>query len=89
MSMDPQPVVVITLKEIWEAVTRLTGRVDVLITQQDTLSRDQANHERESDAVRKDHEDRLRSLERRQWPLPTVAVLVSLSALAAVIIPKL
>lgn len=86
---DPQPVVVITLKEIWEAVTRLTGRVDVLITQQDTLSRDQQDHERQSKAGHDDHETRIRSLERRQWPLPTVAILLSLGGLALVIIEKL
>lgn len=83
-----QPVVVITLKEIWEAVTRLTGRVDVLIQQQDTLSRDQTNHERESETVHRDHEDRLRSLERGRWPLPSLAIVISVGTLAAMIILK-
>lgn len=81
---DPQPVVVITLKEIWEAVTRLTGRVDVLISQQDTMSRDQQEHERESKQVHKDHEARIRALEKDRWPKASVSILVAIvSALLA------
>jgi len=86
---DPLGPVLITGREIYDAVMRLTGRVDVLIAQHDAAVRDQQDHERQSAATHQDFESRLRSLERRQWPLPTAAVLVSLASLAAVIIPKL
>lgn len=72
------PVVEITLREIYEALVVLRGRVDVLIAQQTSAQ-----------AVDQDHETRLRSLERRQWPLPTIAVVASLAALAVGILPHL
>lgn len=75
---DPLGGVVITSREIYDAVVRLTGRVDVLIEQQGTTSRDVT-----------DHEARLRTVERRLWPLPSAAVLLSLAALAATIAPRL
>ncbi|MBO2460983.1 hypothetical protein [Actinomadura violacea] len=34
-----------------------------------------------------DHETRIRLLERGRWPLPSVAVLLSVGALAAAVIP--
>lgn len=63
--------VVITAREIYDAVVRLTGRVDVLITQQNEAQHDLL-----------DHETRLRSLERTRWPLPTLSVLIALGAVA-------
>lgn len=70
MQPDPGPVVIIGLKEIYDAVTRLTAQVAMLIHQHD-------------DQVREvnDHESRLRSLERSRWPLPSAAVLLSAAAL--------
>lgn len=68
----------ITGREIYDAVVRLTGRVDVLIEQQ-TAAREDLT----------DHENRLRSLERRQWPLPAVSLLVAMGALAASLLPRL
>lgn len=59
----------ITMREIYDAVVRLTGRVDVLIEQQKTTRGDI-----------KDHENRIRSLEKSRWPLPSVAVLVSIAS---------
>lgn len=81
-----QPVVVITLKEIWEAVTRLTGRVDVLIEHQNTTTRDLSDHEKASEAKHGDFETRLRSLERSRWPLPSLAAVVSIAALAVSVV---
>lgn len=66
--------VTITPREIYDAVLRLTGRVDVLITQQSGTARDV-----------EDHEGRLRSLEKARWPLPSAAVLLSLAALLVTI----
>jgi hypothetical protein len=62
--------ITITSREVYDAVVRLTGRVDVLITQQSATQGDVA-----------DHETRLRALERARWPLPSAAVLLSLAAL--------
>ena len=78
--------VVITAREIYDAVVRLTGRVDVLIEQQNTTSRDLADHEKASAATHSDFESRLRSLERSRWPLPSLAAVLSLGALAVSIV---
>ena len=64
----PLGLAVITGREIYDAVVRLTGRVDVLIEQQAHTT---------ADVV--DHESRIRTLERARWPLPSLAVLVSLA----------
>jgi hypothetical protein len=68
----------ITGREIYDAVVRLTGRVDVLIEQQTATRQDI-----------QDHEERLRAVERRQWPLPTASVLLALIAVAIGIVPYL
>lgn len=89
MTVEPLGNVVITAREIYDAVVRLTGRVDVLIEQQNTTSRDLQDHEKASAATHSDFETRLRSLERARWPLPSLAAAVSLVALALTIIPML
>lgn len=63
--------ITITAREVYDAVIRLTGRVDVLIAQQS-----------QTQSEVQDHESRLRTLERARWPLPSAAVLLSLAALA-------
>lgn len=75
--MEPGAVVTITLREVYDAVVRLTGRVDVMIAQQE-----------HSKAVDADHESRLRVLERARWPLPSLAVLCSLAALAVTLLGR-
>lgn len=67
MSIDPH--VAITTREIYDAVLKLTGKVEVVILQQAENNKDLA-----------DHETRLRDLERSRWPIPTVALLISLAA---------
>lgn len=62
--------VVITSREIYDAVVRLTGRVDVLISQQAEAAKDLA-----------DHEGRIRTLERARWPLPSVGLLIAVLSL--------
>lgn len=69
MSTEPMHIV-ITAREIYDAVLRLTGKVDVSIAQQEETSKDLT-----------DHEARIRALERTRWPLPTIAVLVSVATL--------
>jgi hypothetical protein len=87
--MDPLPGVVITAREIYDSVVRLTGRVDVLIEQHASLAQDLSDHEHRADTRYADHEARLRSLERARWPLPSLAAAVSIASLAIALIPKL
>jgi hypothetical protein len=70
MAAEPLGGITITSREVYDAVVRLTGRVDVLITQESVTRSDVA-----------DHETRLRAMERARWPLPSAAVLLSLAAL--------
>lgn len=79
---DPLPGVVITAREIYDSVVRLTGRVDVLIEQHTALQQDLREHELRADARHADHETRLRSLEKARWPLPSLAALVAVASLA-------
>lgn len=68
---DPiQPGIQIHWREIYDAVVRLTGRVDVMIIQHD-----------ERKAEVQDHETRIRALESKQWPLPTLSVVLAAAAL--------
>lgn len=66
-----QPYVIIGLAEIYAEIVRLRAAVDLLVARNDETGKDVV-----------DHEARLRSLERARWPLPSIAVLVSLAALA-------
>ena len=75
MASEPLGPIVITAREIYDSVVRLTGRVDVLITQQTG-----------SETDLKDHEARLRALEKSRWPLPSLSVLLALAALVVSII---
>lgn len=89
MTVEPLSGITITSREIYDAVVRLTGRVDVLIEQQSTTHNEVQDHENrlrsleQQAASRKDisdHEHRLRSLERSRWPLPSVAAALALAA---------
>lgn len=75
--MEPLGGVTITAREIYDAVVRLTGRVDVLIEQQN-----EARHDLQ------DHETRLRTLERARWPLPSLAVLIAAGSLAYAVLGR-
>lgn len=75
-SGDSEAGVVITPREIYDAVIMLTGRVDTLIAQHEVLA-----------SKKDDHEDRLRNLERARWPLPSIAAIVSVIALLVGVIP--
>ena len=68
--MEPLSGVTITAREIYDAVVRLTGRVDVLIEQQ---------HEARNDI--QDHETRIRGLERARWPIPALTIVIALGSL--------
>lgn len=69
--MDPhQPYVVIGLKEIYDQVVQLRTVVEQLAARFDETGKDVV-----------DHEARLRALERARFPLPSLAVLVSIASL--------
>lgn len=76
--MDPSALmgVTITSREIYDAVVRLTGRVDVLIEQQAHTNTDV-----------QDHEGRIRVLEKGRWPLPALSALVAIGALTVSVLP--
>lgn len=68
---DPLGPVVITPRDIYEALIRLTETVNRLVDQS-------ASHVEDI----RDHEARIRTLERARWPLPSLAVVVSIASLA-------
>ena len=76
MSPDPIGPVVIGAREIYDQLVRVAQAVERLTSHIDDHGQDL-----------KDHEARLRSLERARWPLPALAVLVSIGALAAAVGP--
>ena len=67
---EPLGPVYIGPREIYDQLVRLTATVDRLVAQHDDVGKDIA-----------DHEARLRALERARWPLPSLAVLVSIASL--------
>lgn len=77
MPMAPEPFgpVVIGAREIYDAVVRVSAKVDLLSLQ----------HTQQSAEVQ-DQETRIRTLERARWPLPSVAVLTSIAALVAAVL---
>lgn len=84
--MEPLGGVTITAREIYDAVVRLTGRMDVLIEQHNSMVQDVRDHEARADTRHADHEARLRSLEKARWPLPSLAAVVSIASLAVAIL---
>lgn len=75
---DPLGTVTITAREIYDAVLQLKGSVDAQNAHLDEIASDVH-----------DHETRIRSLEKGRWPLPSLAVVVSLAGLAIAVIPHL
>lgn len=95
MTVEPLPGITITTREIYDSIVRLAGRIDVLIEQQSRTHTEVQDHENrlrslEQQVVSRkeigDHEHRLRSLERTRWPLPSVAVVISLGAIVLTVL---
>lgn len=84
--MEPLSGVVITAREIYDAVVRLTGRMDVLIEQHNAQAQDLRDHEIRADTRHNDHEARLRSLEKARWPLPSLAAVMAVASLVVAIL---
>jgi hypothetical protein len=74
---DPLGPVVITAREIYDQLVRVVAALDRLTDKHDEQGQDL-----------KDHEARIRSLERGRWPLPSLAVLVSVAALVLAFLDK-
>ena len=72
---DPLGPVVITARDIYDALVKLTDTVNKLVGQG-------SGHD---DDIR-DHEERIRALERGRWPLPSLAALLSLGALVVAVL---
>lgn len=84
---EPLQGIYITSREIYDAVVRLTGRVDVLIEQQNYMTREIEEIKKDHRDTARDHEDRLRSLEKSRWPLPSLAAVVALASLGFALVP--
>jgi len=65
----------ISARDIYDALVALRSSVERLADRAESITQDVI-----------DHEQRLRAVEARQWPLPTVSVLIALTALAVGII---
>jgi hypothetical protein len=79
---DPLGPVVITVREIYDQLVRLTTAVEGLLKDHgDTVTR--------LAELRTDHETRLRALERARWPLPSIAALLGAGSLVVAVIALL
>lgn len=79
---DPLGPVVITSREIYDQLVRVGTALTDLASQIGRLN--DGHDEMKRDVA--DHEARLRSLERSRWPLPSLAAVLSLGALAVSVI---
>lgn len=80
--MDPLGPVVITAREIYDQGARTAELVKSVAVTLTNLQQDLSEHQQAQGKINSDVEARLRSLEKARWPLPALAVLVSLAALA-------
>lgn len=87
---DPQPYVVIGLKEVYDAVLRLQAIVERQTSQQDEHGRDLADHETRLRVVEAAQPVQLRAdverLKAGRWPLPTITALAAAGALIVAIL---
>lgn len=70
--------VIITAREVYDAVIRVSTQVTDLSAQITAVAKDQVEIAKSMD----DHEARIRSLERGRWPIQSLTVLISIAALA-------
>lgn len=84
MSDPPLGPVVITGREIYDQVVLVKDAVVGVSTRLDSLA---YGH---SDALKDlaDHESRIRALERARWPLPSLAVVISIAGLIFAIVTR-
>lgn len=75
---DPLGPVLITARDIYDALVELRTTVNRLVDRHDAQASEVA-----------DHEARIRSLERGRWPLPALSAVLALAAIAITVVPKL
>jgi hypothetical protein len=95
MPADGGGVVRITLDDIYRQLVGLSARVDTALSKHERVEQLVAEHDAElrpltgaADRLR-DHEERIRAIERQRWPLASVSILVPLAALAVAILVAL
>ena len=77
---DPN-LVVISSSQMFGELRELTRSQDRIESKVDTITAAQTDAVRRQESQREDHEERLRALEARRWPLPVAcAVLSALSS---------
>jgi hypothetical protein len=86
---EPLGPVVIGPREIYDAVLRLQGSVDRLGDRHEAMVTSTAETVADLRAELADHETRIRAGERSRWPLPSLAVVVSLVAVVLGVLPLL
>ncbi len=67
--------VMITSREIYDAVQNLIGKVEAVLSRQENTGK-----------TLQDHETRIRSLEANRWPIPTIAVIVAIAGVVIALI---
>jgi len=82
---DEQLAFRITLRDVYDTVREVSTKVDVVTNSHAIMDAEL----RRLMAENADHEHRLRNVERRQWPLPTLAIVVSALALVATLVINL
>lgn len=84
--------VLITLADIYKLVVGLAARVDTALSKHERTEQIVAEHDAElrplAGAAEKlvDHEARIRSIERRQFPLASIAVLLPIASMVVAIL---
>lgn len=78
--------VIITPREVYDAVIRLESQVKTLVQAMTQHTGEHERRDEEIDARLADHEQRLRARERAAWPLPSVAALTAVAAVIVAVI---
>lgn len=65
--------VLITLERIYDQLMCLSSKVERLVDRQEDTE---------------DHETRIRTLEKKQWPLPSISILIAIAAVVVAIYAK-
>lgn len=94
---DPLGPVVITSRDIYDALIRLQATVAELVSQGAGHRDDIVDHETRLRAIEDaqpgrrlgDLDQRVRAVEARLWPLPAAGLLLSLAALAVALLPHI
>jgi len=94
---DPLGSVVITARDIYDALIRLQEAVSRLVDQSVGHADDIRDHEtrlRTVEDVRpapriKELEERMRAVEARQWPLPAASLLIAVASLGVALLPRI